>query len=112
MSVRLDDSLEDERDLDQIMENRRAAEIELDTMEGVASREKLPHHLNGQGRLGFLFFFCFISIPSPSPMLLCASSDARLPSPCYGDNTPMGRSDSPWENFAPSPIPIRAILRV
>ncbi|KAL7599354.1 hypothetical protein Lser_V15G21323 [Lactuca serriola] len=30
------------------MANRRATEIELDTMEGVASREKLPHHLNDQ----------------------------------------------------------------
>ncbi|CAI9275262.1 unnamed protein product [Lactuca saligna] len=47
-SVGLDDSLEDERDLDQIMADRRAAEIELDTREGVASRAKLPHLLNGQ----------------------------------------------------------------
>ncbi|KAL7605422.1 hypothetical protein Lser_V15G14609 [Lactuca serriola] len=46
--------------------------------------------------------------PSPSPMLLGASPDARLPSPWYGGNTPMGRSDSPWDNFAPSPVPIRA----
>ncbi|CAI9269917.1 unnamed protein product [Lactuca saligna] len=43
-------------------------------------------------------------------MLLCASSDARLPSPCYGGNIPMGHSDSPLENFAPSPVPIVAIL--
>ena len=40
----MDDSLEDERDLD--MADRRATEIELDTMEGFASREKLHHHLN------------------------------------------------------------------
>nr|KAJ0204656.1 hypothetical protein LSAT_V11C500274230 [Lactuca sativa] len=95
------------------MADRRATEIELDTMEGFASREKLHHHLNDQGWLGFLFFFfCFISIPSPSPMLLCASSDVRLPSPCYGGNTPMGCSDSPWDNFAPSLVLIRAIMRV
>ena len=53
----MDDSLEDERDLD--MADRRATEIELDTMEGFASREKLHHHLNDQGWLGFLFFFLF-----------------------------------------------------
>ncbi|KAL7616746.1 hypothetical protein Lser_V15G03635 [Lactuca serriola] len=47
--VGLDDSLEDERDLD--MADRRATEIELDTMEGFASREKLHHHLNDQADL-------------------------------------------------------------
>ncbi|CAI9297002.1 unnamed protein product [Lactuca saligna] len=51
MPVGLDDSLEDERDLDQMMADRSAAEIGLDTMEGVASREKLPHHHNDQGVL-------------------------------------------------------------
>lgn len=61
----MDDSLEDERDLD--MADRRATEIELDTMEGFASREKLHHHLNDQGWLGFLFFFSVFSF-SPSPV--------------------------------------------
>ncbi|CAI9293665.1 unnamed protein product [Lactuca saligna] len=45
-------------------------------------------------------------------MLLCASSDVRLPSPCYGGNTPMGCSDSPWDNFAPSLVLIREIMRI
>ncbi|XP_058092489.1 DNA replication licensing factor MCM2-like isoform X2 [Magnolia sinica] len=43
-SVGLDDSMEDERDIDQIMEDRRAAEVELDAKEGnmgLVSR-KLP----------------------------------------------------------------------
>lgn len=34
-SDRLDESLEDERDLDQILADRRAAEMEIDTREGV-----------------------------------------------------------------------------
>lgn len=62
----MDDSLEDERDLD--MADRRATEIELDTMEGFASREKLHHHLNDQGWLGFLFFFFSVFSFSPSPV--------------------------------------------
>ncbi|AES91988.2 putative DNA helicase [Medicago truncatula] len=46
-SVGLDDSVEDERDFDQIMEDRRAAEIELDTRDGRASnRSKLPQLLH------------------------------------------------------------------
>lgn len=68
-SVGLDDSLEDERDLDQIMADRRAAEIELDTREGVASRAKLPHLLNDQGQLGFLILCCFISRPFNNKVL-------------------------------------------
>ncbi|KAI3501923.1 hypothetical protein L1887_29951 [Cichorium endivia] len=47
-SAGLDDSHEDERDLDQIMADRRAAEIELDTRDGVASRRKVPHLLHDQ----------------------------------------------------------------
>ncbi|KVH95745.1 DNA replication licensing factor MCM2 [Cynara cardunculus var. scolymus] len=47
-SVGLDDSLEDERDLDQIMADRRAAEIELATRDGTASQRKLPHLLHDQ----------------------------------------------------------------
>ncbi|XP_008798359.1 DNA replication licensing factor MCM2 [Phoenix dactylifera] len=49
-SVGLDDSMEDERDLDQIMADRRAAEIELDardTRTGAAER-KLPRLLHDQ----------------------------------------------------------------
>ncbi|KAI3698591.1 hypothetical protein L2E82_42248 [Cichorium intybus] len=47
-SAGLDDSHEDERDLDQIMADRRAAEIELDTRDGAASRRKVPHLLHDQ----------------------------------------------------------------
>ncbi|KAK3015217.1 hypothetical protein RJ639_006855 [Escallonia herrerae] len=47
-SVGLDESLEDERDLDQIMADRRAAEIELDTRDGHVSQRKLPQLLHDQ----------------------------------------------------------------
>lgn len=47
-SVGLDDSLEDERDLDQIMEDRRAAEVELDTRDVHVSQRKLPQLLHDQ----------------------------------------------------------------
>ncbi|KAI3787309.1 hypothetical protein L1987_41687 [Smallanthus sonchifolius] len=47
-SAGLDESLEDERDLDQIMADRRAAETELDTRDGVASQRKLPRLLHDQ----------------------------------------------------------------
>ncbi|XP_043724687.1 DNA replication licensing factor MCM2 [Telopea speciosissima] len=47
-SVGLDDSMEDERDLDQIMEDRRAAEIELDAKDGRKSNRKLPQLLHDQ----------------------------------------------------------------
>ncbi|GAB2292715.1 hypothetical protein Dimus_026952 [Dionaea muscipula] len=46
--VGLDDSLEDERDLDQIMEDRRAAEMELDVREARFSNRKLPQLLHDQ----------------------------------------------------------------
>ncbi|KVH97857.1 DNA/RNA helicase, DEAD/DEAH box type, N-terminal [Cynara cardunculus var. scolymus] len=47
--------------------------------------------------------------PSPSPMLLGASPDARLVSPWLGSNTPQsGHAASPWDSVAPSPVPIRA----
>lgn len=47
-SVGLDDSAEDERDLDQIMADRRAAELELDKRDGVPASRKLPHLLHDQ----------------------------------------------------------------
>ncbi|XP_042503270.1 DNA replication licensing factor MCM2 [Macadamia integrifolia] len=47
-SLGLDDSMEDERDLDQIMEDRRAAEIELDAKDGRKSNRKLPQLLHDQ----------------------------------------------------------------
>ncbi|KAL3519237.1 hypothetical protein ACH5RR_017386 [Cinchona calisaya] len=52
-SLGLDDSMEDERDLDQIMADRRAAEIELDTRDphfGISSQphRKLPQLLRDQ----------------------------------------------------------------
>ncbi|WVZ01502.1 hypothetical protein V8G54_027571 [Vigna mungo] len=48
--------------------------------------------------------------PSPSPMFLGASPDARLVSPWLGGNTPNSsfNSSSPWDHVSPSPIPIRA----
>lgn len=46
-SLGLDESLEDERDLDQIMADRRAAELELDAREGRTQR-KLPQLLHDQ----------------------------------------------------------------
>ncbi|KAK7275965.1 hypothetical protein RIF29_17093 [Crotalaria pallida] len=46
-SVGLDDSLEDDRDFDQVMQDRRAAEVELDARDGrVSTRNKLPHLLH------------------------------------------------------------------
>ncbi|WOL06217.1 pre-mRNA-splicing factor ATP-dependent RNA helicase DEAH7 [Canna indica] len=45
--------------------------------------------------------------PSPSPMLVGASPDARLVSPWLGSNTPRS-TVSPWDSVAPSPTPIRA----
>lgn len=54
----IDDSLEDERDLDQIMADRRAAELELDTKEARVSQRKLPRLLHDQG-----LFYVIFSIP-------------------------------------------------
>ncbi|XP_051122659.1 DNA replication licensing factor MCM2 [Andrographis paniculata] len=47
-AVGLDDSVEDERDLSQIMADRRAAEIELENREARASTRKLPQLLHDQ----------------------------------------------------------------
>lgn len=56
-SVGLDESLEDERDLDQIMADRRAAEVELEARDirtGVAGgTRKLPQMLD-QGKCLFI----------------------------------------------------------
>lgn len=56
-SLGLDESLEDERDLDQIMADRRAAELELDARDGHVStnpsRKKLPQLLHDQGESSF-----------------------------------------------------------
>lgn len=58
--VGLDDSVEDERDLDQIMADRRAAEIELDAKEARVSQRKLPQLLHDQGPcISFSFTFTF-----------------------------------------------------
>ncbi|GAV82593.1 MCM domain-containing protein/MCM2_N domain-containing protein [Cephalotus follicularis] len=46
--VGLDDSLEDERDLDQIMEDRRAAEVELEARDARFTNRKLPQLLHDQ----------------------------------------------------------------
>ncbi|KAK8939204.1 hypothetical protein KSP39_PZI011216 [Platanthera zijinensis] len=52
-SMGLDDSLEDERDLDQIMADRKAAEMELDAREGrtAEANRKLPRMLHDQDQL-------------------------------------------------------------
>ncbi|KAK9120279.1 hypothetical protein Scep_018372 [Stephania cephalantha] len=47
-SVGLHDSMEDERDLDQIMADRRAAEVELDARDGHMGNRKLPRLLHDQ----------------------------------------------------------------
>ncbi|KAK6238961.1 hypothetical protein QUC31_004430 [Theobroma cacao] len=47
-SMGLDDSLEDERDLDQIMQDRRAAELELEARDARLSNRKLPQLLHDQ----------------------------------------------------------------
>ncbi|OMO57142.1 Mini-chromosome maintenance, DNA-dependent ATPase [Corchorus capsularis] len=47
-SIGMDDSMEDERDLDQIMQDRRAAELELDTRDARLSNRKLPQLLHDQ----------------------------------------------------------------
>ncbi|KAL6969289.1 RNA helicase [Sarracenia purpurea var. burkii] len=47
--------------------------------------------------------------PSPSPMFIGASPDARLVSPWLGGHTPQsGVTSSPWDTISPSPVPIRA----
>lgn len=48
--------------------------------------------------------------PSPSPMFIGASPDARLVSPWSGGHTPRssGSAASPWDHISPSPVPIRA----
>lgn len=48
-SLGLDDSVEDERGFDQIMADRRAAEVELDTRDARVSHRKLPQLLHDQG---------------------------------------------------------------
>lgn len=51
-SVGLDDSIEDERNLDEIMADRRAAEAELharDVRTGATADRKLPRMLHDQG---------------------------------------------------------------
>ncbi|KAI3409716.1 DNA replication licensing factor MCM2 [Psidium guajava] len=47
-SVGLDESYEDERDLDQIMADRRAAEVELEARDGHVNNRKLPQLLHDQ----------------------------------------------------------------
>lgn len=49
-SLGLDDSLEDERDLVQIMKDRQAAEIELENRDAQFTRRKLPELLHDHGK--------------------------------------------------------------
>ncbi|KAI5312217.1 hypothetical protein L3X38_041390 [Prunus dulcis] len=53
----IDDSVEDERDLDQIMADQRAAEIERDTRDGVQQLASSPHLLHDQGKLSSKLYF-------------------------------------------------------
>ena len=53
----IDDSVEDERDLDQIMADQRAAEIERDTHDGVQQLASSPHLLHDQGKLSSKLYF-------------------------------------------------------
>uniref|UniRef100_A0A2P2JJ21 Uncharacterized protein n=1 Tax=Rhizophora mucronata TaxID=61149 RepID=A0A2P2JJ21_RHIMU len=48
--------------------------------------------------------------PSPSPMFIGASPDARLVSPWLDGHTPrsVANTASPWDHISPSPVPIRA----
>lgn len=48
--------------------------------------------------------------PSPSPMFIGTSPDARLVSPWLGGHTPSSTASaaSPWDHVSPSPVPIRA----
>lgn len=59
-SLGLDESLEDDRDFDQIMADRRAAETELDARDGIVltnpNRKKLPQLLHDQGKDFFIIF--------------------------------------------------------
>lgn len=54
-SLGLDDSMVDERDLDQIIADRQAAEVELDTRDVHVSNRKLPQLLHDQGIPFFQF---------------------------------------------------------
>ncbi|XP_031402442.1 pre-mRNA-splicing factor ATP-dependent RNA helicase DEAH7-like [Punica granatum] len=49
-------------------------------------------------------------LPSPSPMFVGASPDARLVSPWLDGHTPRSsrHAASPWDHVSPSPVPIRA----
>ena len=64
-SLGLDDSLEDERDLDQIMEDRRAAEVELDTRDVRTTEPKLPRMLLDQGDHLLLTWFNLLFLNKP-----------------------------------------------
>ncbi|KAJ4826063.1 MCM DNA helicase complex subunit [Turnera subulata] len=57
-SMGLDDSLEDERDLDQIMQDRRAAEVELETRDARLMNRKLPQLLHDNGELSVCITSC------------------------------------------------------
>lgn len=70
-SVGLDDSLEDERDLSQIMEDRRAAEMELEARDDRLTNRKLPQLLHDQGN------FCVLKL-----ILILGSCLLNSPSPC------------------------------
>jgi len=86
-SVGLDDSLEDERNLDEIMADRRAAEAELDARDvrtGAAAERKLPRMLHDQGndfktnfgfcrileQIWYLYFKYMLLIKSPNEYLV------------------------------------------
>lgn len=76
-SVGLDDSLEDERNLDEIIADRRAAEAELDTRDistGAAADRKLPQMLDdlGTGFNNSSRFWRMLQQISKLSILICA----------------------------------------
>lgn len=72
-SLGLDDSMVDERDLDQIIADRRAAEVELDTRDVQVTNRKLPQLLHDQGMLFIClvtsFFLPILAFPLKFPLI-------------------------------------------
>ncbi|GER39223.1 DNA replication licensing factor MCM2 [Striga asiatica] len=91
----LDDSMEDDRDLDQIMADRRAAEIELDARQPSRSHRKYPQILHEQG--GLLFSFFTVSLTLLDLYFDTDDDEDRPPKRTRGDrqpNTPTSMDDT------------------
>lgn len=98
-SLGLDESLEDERDLDQIMADRRAAEVELDARDirtGVTGgARKLPQMLD-QGNF-FLFKRNSINFTSSPTIYACLSKKEVSNHPCTKSFYASKQNTSCWE---------------